>query len=168
MKTKDLVTGALIAGAYLALTLVLAPISYGPIQFRVSEALTLLPLIFPQAVPGLFIGCLLANVFGGYGAIDIVCGSAATLAAAIVTRYIGTHITARAPRLVLGALPPVLFNAVVIGAMLTFVELGVFDPALFAINGTQILISQAGVVYVIGIPLVIALQKANQKYAFAK
>ena len=79
MKTRDLVIGGLIAAAYLALTLVLAPISYGPIQFRVSEALTLLPLIFPQAVPGLFIGCLLANIFGGYGAIDIICGSAAPL-----------------------------------------------------------------------------------------
>lgn len=168
MKTRDLVIGGLIAAAYLALTLVLAPISYGPIQFRVSEALTLLPLIFPQAVPGLFIGCLLANIFGGYGAIDIICGSAATLAAAILTRYIGTHITARAPRLILGAFPPVIVNAIVIGAMLTYVELNRIEASLFLVIGSQIFISQAGVLYIIGIPLVIALEKINQKYAFAK
>ncbi|MBR2743150.1 MAG: QueT transporter family protein [Clostridia bacterium] len=168
MKTKDLVIGALIAGAYFALTLVLAPISYGPIQFRVSEALTLLPLLFPQAVPGLFIGCLLANFFGGYGPIDIVCGSAATLIAAVITYLIGKYIKARVPRLVLGAIPPVIVNALIIGAMLTFVELNRFEASLFYVIGAQIFISQAGVLYIIGIPLVLALEKANQKYAFAK
>ena len=59
--------GALIAAAYAALTLLLAPISYGSVQFRISEALTLLPFYFPEAVPGLTIGCVFANFFGGYG-----------------------------------------------------------------------------------------------------
>ena len=76
---------ALIAALYTGLTFVLAPISFGPVQFRVSEALTLLPFCLPEAVPGLFIGCLISNMLGGFGIIDIVLGSAATLAAAWIT-----------------------------------------------------------------------------------
>ena len=165
MKTRDLVIAALIGGAYLALTLLLAPISYGVIQFRISEALTLLPLLFPQAIPGLFIGCMLSNIFGGYGIIDIVFGSAATLIAALLTHFIGTHIRANAPRLLLGAMPPVIINAIVLGIMFSIVGTNRIDPALFTINATQIFISQAGVLYIIGIPLMVALGKLNQKHA---
>ena len=165
MKTKDLVIAALIGGAYLALTLVLAPISYGPVQFRVSEALTLLPLLFPQAVPGLFVGCMLSNIFGGYGAIDIICGSCATLIAALITRYIGTHVRQNTPKLILGALPPVIINAIVIGAVLSFVSANRIEPVMFLIYAGQIFIGQAGVLYAIGIPMTVALGKLNQKYA---
>ena len=74
----------MIAALYAALTITLAPISYGPIQFRVSEALTLLPWYRAEAVPGLFVGCLVANFFGGYGLVDMICGSMATLIAALL------------------------------------------------------------------------------------
>ena len=59
---RSLCMSAVIAALYAALTLLLAPISYGPIQLRLSEALTLLPMLLPQAVPGLFVGCLIANL----------------------------------------------------------------------------------------------------------
>ena len=61
---RPITTGALIAAAYVALTLIFAPISFGPIQVRIAEALTILPIFTPAAVPGLFIGCLLGNLYG--------------------------------------------------------------------------------------------------------
>lgn len=76
--------GAIIAALYTTLTLALAPISFGPLQVRVSEALAILPLFTPAAVPGLFVGCLLANLFGGAIIWDVVFGSLATLIGAAV------------------------------------------------------------------------------------
>lgn len=77
-----------IAAAYVVLSLTFAPISFGVYQVRISEALTVLPFITAAAVPGLFIGVLVANVFGGMGWMDIVFGSLITLAAALATRGI--------------------------------------------------------------------------------
>ena len=85
MSYKKIANGALIAALYAVLTVVLAPISYGSIQFRVSEALTLLPFYLPEAMPGLFFGCVIANFFGGFGLIDMIVGSIATLLAALFT-----------------------------------------------------------------------------------
>ena len=105
MKLKTLASGAMIAALYAVLTVAMAPISYGPVQLRVSEALTLLPFYRPEAVLGLFAGCVVANFFGGYGLVDMIVGSCATLIAALLTR--------RAPNLWLAALPPVLSNALI-------------------------------------------------------
>ena len=70
---------AMIAAIYVVLTLIFAPISFGEVQVRISEALTILPLFTPAAIPGLFIGCLLANIIGGCIIWDILFGSLATL-----------------------------------------------------------------------------------------
>ena len=70
---------AAIAAVYIVLTVVFAPISFGPMQLRIAEILTILPMFTPSAVPGLFIGCIFANLFGGAVALDIVFGSIATL-----------------------------------------------------------------------------------------
>lgn len=75
-----------IAGLYITFTFLLSGISFGPLQVRVSEALTLLPVLYPEAVPALFLGCLLANLLGPFGAVDIVFGSLTTLLAALITR----------------------------------------------------------------------------------
>ncbi|MGI5822513.1 MAG: QueT transporter family protein [Dethiobacteria bacterium] len=95
-------TGA-IAGLYLALTFLFSGISFGPLQVRIAEALTLLPILFPEAVPALFLGCFLANLLGPYGAVDIVFGSLTTLLAALLTY--------RFRRLPLGWLSPIVCNA---------------------------------------------------------
>ena len=76
---RFLLRAAVIAALYAAVTLLLAPISYGPLQLRVAEALTLLPILTPAAVPGLFVGCLAANLLGGATALGQV-EEAATLA----------------------------------------------------------------------------------------
>ena len=101
-RTRDLCLTAMIAAIYAALTLGLQAISFGPVQFRVSEALTLLPILFPQAIPGLTLGCLISNLFSPLGATvyDVVFGTLATLVAAILTRCIKGSVWVK-------ALPPV-------------------------------------------------------------
>ena len=79
ISTLFITQGAVIAGLYVALTVIFAPISFGPLQLRIAEALTILPLFTPAAIPGLFAGCLLANMIGGAVVLDVVFGSAATL-----------------------------------------------------------------------------------------
>ncbi|MBP1743345.1 MAG: putative rane protein [Firmicutes bacterium] len=117
-KVKHLVLAAFIGSAYAALTIMLAPISYGQIQVRISEALTLLPYFSKFSIPGLFIGCIIANLVGGYGLPDIVFGSLATLTAAILTYLIGkSNIKYKK---YLAPLPPVVINAVVIGLILKY------------------------------------------------
>ena len=82
-RTYFMVYAAAIAAIYTVLTMVFAPISFGPIQFRISEALCILPFFTPAAVPGLFIGCLLSNLLCGAAALDIIFGSLATLIGAL-------------------------------------------------------------------------------------
>ncbi|MBD3258827.1 hypothetical protein GF377_10365 [candidate division GN15 bacterium] len=85
---KEIALAGLIAAVYTVLGLVFLPISFGVYQVRIAEAITVLPFLTRAAVPGLFIGCMLANVFGGLGWQDIVLGSLITLLAAVVTRLI--------------------------------------------------------------------------------
>ena len=78
-----LTQGAAIAAIYIVLTLVFAPISFGPVQFRISEALCVLPFFTPAAIPGLFIGCFLSNLLAGAMTMDVIFGSLATLIGAV-------------------------------------------------------------------------------------
>jgi len=145
--TRSLVVGAMVAALYVALTLVLQAISFGAVQLRVAEAMTLLPVLFPESIPGLFIGCLVANLVGGYGLTDIVFGSLATLVSALLTWKLRKNLW-------LAALPPVLINAVVVGVMLHFVANAPLFLTMLTVGGGQALS-----VYVLGIPLVTALQR---------
>ena len=111
--TKTLARGAIIAALYAVLTLLLQPLSYGEVQIRFSEALTLLPILMPEAVPALAVGCLLANVLGGCMIVDIVFGTLATLLAALCTRRLREHFW-------LASLMPVLFNGVIVGAVVHY------------------------------------------------
>ena len=106
--TNTLTRAAIIAALYAALTLLLSPLSFGLVQVRFSEALTLLPVLLPEAVPALAVGCLIANVLGGATALDIVFGSLATLLAALFTRALRRRLPA-------AMLMPVLFNGVIVG-----------------------------------------------------
>ena len=118
ISTLLLATCAVVAAAYAALTIALAPISYGAVQFRVREVLTILPFFVPGAVMGVFIGCILANLFTG-SVFDIVFGSLATLLAGLLTARFGKKGNTVKNRL-LGCLMPVVFNAVIVGAVLTW------------------------------------------------
>ena len=98
-----LTRAAIIAALYAALTLLLAPMSFGLVQIRVSEAMTLLPILLAEAVPALAVGCLIANVLGGCTILDIVFGTLATLLAAVCTRLLRS-------KPLPAMLMPVLFN----------------------------------------------------------
>ncbi len=145
--TWRLAIGAVIAAVYTVLCLVLQPISYGPVQFRISEALCALPLLLPEAVPGLFIGCVLANLLGGGHILDIVFGSLATLIAAY-----GTYKLRSIP--LLGLLPPVIANGIIVSIVLHFT---VNAPLWLTI--LSISLSEAVVVYALGYPLYLLLRK---------
>lgn len=108
---RMLARGAIIAGIYAVVTIYFAPISYGPLQVRISEALTVLPFLWPEAVMGLFVGCITANFLGGLGIWDISLGSLATLLAA--------WLTSKTTKPWLAPLPPVLINGVIVGGYLS-------------------------------------------------
>ena len=111
--TRYITTAAIIGALYGALTIFLAPISFGPLQIRVAEALTVLPYLMPQAIWGLWIGCMGANIYGGLGPIDIFGGSFITLLAAVATYGLR-----RTGKPFLAPLPPVIFNAFGVSAYL--------------------------------------------------
>lgn len=90
-KVSFLVQAAAIAAIYVVLTLVFAPLSFGEIQVRFAEGLTILPYFTPAAIPGLFIGCIIGNFMGGAIPVDIVCGSLATLIGALLAYLLRKH-----------------------------------------------------------------------------
>lgn len=119
--TRKLVKTAVIAAIYTILTVILAPISYGPVQFRISEILVLLAVIDPFYIVGLTVGCLIANIFGGYGIMDIVFGTVATFLSVTGVYLTGKYIRNKKVSLVLASLWPTIFNGLIIGWMLNIV-----------------------------------------------
>lgn len=117
MKNKRvlfLTHAAMIAAIYVVLTLVFQAISFGEIQVRIAEALTILPAFTPAAIPGLFIGCIIGNIFGGSILPDIIFGSMATLIGAYLTYVLHKQNKYLAP------LPPIISNIVVVPLILRY------------------------------------------------
>ena len=123
---RPLAVAGLIAGAYTALSLVLAPLSFGPVQCRVAEALTLLATLTPAAIPGLTVGCLLTDLIGlslganVAGALDVAVGTLATAAAAWLSWRVRNVAWRGFP--LLAAVPPILLNAIAVGTELTLLS----------------------------------------------
>lgn len=115
-RTVFLCQSAIIAALYVVLTAVAAAfgLSSGEIQVRFSEALCILPCFFPAAVPGLAVGCLLANLLTGCAIVDVFLGAFATLLGAIGTYFLRKH-------KILMLIPPIVSNAVIIPIVLKFV-----------------------------------------------
>lgn len=105
---------AMIAAIYVVLTTVFAPISFGEVQIRIAEALTILPIFTPAAVPGLFIGCMIGNILGGAILPDILFGSFATLIGAVLTYML------RNQNKVLAILPPIAANTIIVPLVLRY------------------------------------------------
>ena len=149
-----LTRSAIIASVYAVLTIICAPISYGAIQFRLSEALTILPFYFPEAIPGLFVGCIIANIFSTVSVWDILIGSSATLFAAIITYRL--KIKWLAP------LPPIIFNGLFVGFEISFfISNSKSFLYNFLFNSLSVGIGEAVVCYTIGMILIYILDKTN-------
>lgn len=157
--TRYLARAGIIAAVYVVLTCLagLMNLAYGPVQFRFSEALTVLPFVFPEAIPGLFVGCVVSNLLSPYGALDLVIGSLATLLAAIWTSKCGKR--AFAP------MPPVIANALLVGAMLAWYEAGFGAGflAAFAYNALTVGAGELVVCYALGLPLLKVLENRGIK-----
>ena len=143
---KNLCLSGIIAALYAGLTILLQAISFGPVQIRVAEAMTLLPLLTPAAVPGLAIGCFAANLICSTWQ-DWVFGTLATLIAAVMTRKLRDN-------LYLAAAMPVISNALIIGPMLYWMFGG-----SWALNMLSVGFGEAVACYALGIPLVKSLEK---------
>lgn len=157
---RTLTRAAAISAIYVAVCLALAPISYGPLQVRISEAMTLLPMIWPEAIPGLAVGALIANLLGPVGMVDVVFGTLATLAAAFITyRFRGK--TA-------GYAAPIVINGLIVGGYLPFVY-GMPHVSVLGVNLTvpasmlAVAAGEAVAVLAIGIPLLGMVKRAGAR-----
>ena len=153
-QTRRLALAGLIAAVYAAATLLLPIPQYGGVQFRVAEAMTVLPFLFPEAIPGLAVGCFLANLLGSPFVLDWIFGTLATLLAALWSR--------RMPNVYLAALPPVVCNAVIVGAEIAWFTVqdgGAFWPA-YGFNALTVGLGELAACYVLGVPLAKLLGKS--------
>ncbi len=166
LSVRKLVLAAVVGAVYAALTMVLAPISYGPVQFRISEVLCILPFFFPYSVWGLFVGCILANLISAYGILDIVFGSLATLLAGLCTMALGKISRESLVTKIFACLPPVIFNGIIIGAVLSYSYTPNAFWQGFLINGAQVAAGELAVLYIIGLPLLILLPRSGAFRSF--
>ena len=160
-KTVFVVQSAVIASLYAGLTYAasMLNVAYGSIQFRFSEALTILAAISPAAIPGLTIGCFLGNITSPYGIIDIICGTLATLIAAILS-YKTRNIRFKDLPL-LSAFFPVVANAIIVGIEITLFMPDGFKLQAFLINALQIAVGQFVMCYGLGLPLYKVIKKTK-------
>jgi len=153
-KLRSLTLAAILAGVYAVLTLTLPVPPFHGIQLRVAEALTVLPFLFPAATPGLFVGCVITNLFSPFP-LDVVCGSAATLLACRLTR--------RMPNRWLAPLPPVICNMVIVGAEIAWYMTG-FGPGFwtaYALNAFTVGVGELLACGVLGSILLSALYRSE-------
>lgn len=157
--TKRIVVTGVIAAIYTVLTLILAPISYGPIQFRLSEVMVLLAFIDPLYVIGLTLGCLLSNMLGGVGIMDIVFGSLATFMSCVAMYWTRNIIKNLKLSLIVASIWPTIFNGIIVGWML---HVTINVPMFITI--IQVALGEFIVVTIIGIPLGVLFAKKYGKY----
>ena len=158
--TKKIARAGIIASLYIATSFVTAPIASGAIQIRLSEALTLLCLIFPESVLAVFIGCVFSNLITGCAPYDIIFGSAITLMAGLCTYTVGKIIKNKIFSIIIGGLFPVLLNAF----LLPLVWLFCYDTGeyVYILQVVFLIIGQAIAVYGLGIPLILSINKRKE------
>jgi uncharacterized membrane protein len=175
--TKFIARTGIIAALYFILTFAVAPIAYGPLQFRIGEALTLLPLLFPEAILGLTIGCLGANILSPFSWADVVFGTLATLVAGCMTYFIGWYFRKKGKKTevmdqqvinkekdkkmlfqcLLGSIPPIFVNAIALPLM--WLILG--SDSAYWLNFGMLVGTQTATVLVLGTPLTLALSRTK-------
>lgn len=148
VKTQKIVTMGVVAALYAALTLALSAISFGPIQFRIAEVMTLLPLLGKEYIVALTIGCFLANVIGPYGVPDIIFGTLATLISVYLVYATGKAMKDKKGYVLIASLWPTIINAIIIGIMLNK-----FFGLPLTLSMLQVGFGQFVVITILGVPL---------------
>ena len=159
-KILFLTRAAMIAAIYVVLTYVFAPFSFGEIQVRIAEALTILPVFTPAAIPGLFVGCLVGNILGGAILPDILCGSLATLIGAWGTWKLRNILTASARLPLASVIPPIAANTIIVPFVLRYgYGVGLPIPLMMLTVGIGEIISCG----ILGILIYTGLRASSQK-----
>ena len=153
-KSKIIAVGAMTAALYAVLTVSLSFISYGPVQFRISEALTVLPFFFPITVIGLTAGCLISSLFSPYMLMDLIFGTLATLIGSA-----GTYLLSKRNLWYLAPLPPVISNTIIVGLVITYQELNGIELNAFLFNASTVALGEAVCCYGLGLPLLMYIKK---------
>ncbi len=169
MTTKRLTRAGTIAALYAALTYAFVPFAFGGLQIRPAEALCLLPLFFPEAIPALAVGCMLSNLTSPYVLYDLPIGSLATLIAATCTYLIGRLLKKEGARIVLGGVFPVLINALVLPCVILLLGGGGSAPSVaiaYCTLATSIAASEALWVYGLGTPLYFTVKRLQKRNGF--
>lgn len=156
--TKKLTTLGLVAALYAVITLALSGISYGPIQFRISEVMVLLPLLGKEYILALTLGCFLANVIGPYGVPDIIFGTLATFISTYLVYLTGKTMKDKKGHLLIASLWPTIVNAIIIGIMLNK-----FFGLPLILSMLQVGFGQFVVITIIGVPLFDMIEKKYGK-----
>ncbi len=159
---RFVVLNGLIAGLYVVFTLPFANIAYGPIQFRLAEVLTVFPAFSALTIPGVTLGCFIANLINpnNLGPVDIIGGTFATLIAGYFSWLIGKK---KKP---LGIIPPIVFNGLIVGGYLPFLlvdEGSTVTAQAVGISMLSVAGSEAVLLVVLGLPLIAVISKTKLK-----
>ena len=155
-KIKSIATTAIVAALYATVTMSLSFISYGPVQFRLAEIMTLLPLLNKKYILGLTLGCFLSNVLGTLGIVDIIFGIIATFISVYLVYLTGKLMKDKKGKFIIASLWPTIVNAIIIGA-----ELKIFFGFPLILSMIQVGFGQFVVITIIGVPL---FKSINNKY----
>lgn len=160
LRIRRIVFSGVIAALYIVLTLPFAQFAYGPVQFRLAELLTILPCFTGCAIPGVTIGCFIANLLNpsALGPIDIIGGSIATLLAAVLSRVI----TSKTKHKWLGIIPPIVINGLIVGGYLAFLLVdGPVGLVAVVISMLSVAASEAVLLIVLGLPFIAIIKRTK-------
>lgn len=160
-RIRLIVYSGIIAALYVVLTLPMAQFAFGPIQFRLAEVLTVLPAFAAGYIPGISLGCFLANLLNpnNLGPVDIIGGTVATILAGIFSRILGKK------NKILGIIPPVVFNGLIVGGYLPFLLLDEGSEVTAAAVGLsmfEVAASEAVLLVIVGIPFILLIEKNSR------
>ena len=160
-RIRLIVYSGVIAALYVVLTLPMAQFAFGPIQFRLAEVLTVLPAFAAGYIPGVSLGCFIANLLNpnNLGPVDIIFGTLATVIAGIFTRIIGKK------NKILGIIPPIISNGLIVGGYLPFLlvdEGSSVTAQAVIISMAEVAASEAVLLIIIGIPFILLIEKNSR------
>ncbi len=154
-KVKAVTLSSVTAALYIAISLIFAPVSFGPVQFRFAEALTVLCCFSPYYIVGLTVGCFIVNIIGPFGIVDAVVGGVATLVSAVLVYYFRKKQIKGIP--LVSLIFPVIINALAVGTEIYFTLSNTNLP--FILTVLSVALGEAVSVFVLGIPLYFAVKK---------